>query len=109
MKYKTLGEFMRHATDEEKEAVYNDALDVAIQKQNEILKLTKDKEKMAVYESMFHALHFAQVAMNPERVGKLLDSISAWSYAHRQGNGELSDEEQQKLIERALKKMKDLV
>lgn len=109
MTYKTLGEFMRHATDEEKEAVYNDALDASIRKQNDILTLAKDKEKIAVYESMFHALHFAQVAMNPERVGRLLDSISAWSYAHRQGNGELTDEEQQKLIERSLKKMKELV
>ena len=109
MKYKTLGEFMRHATDEEKEALYNDSLDAAIRKQNEILKLAKDKEKIAVYESMFHALHFAQVAMNPERVGKLLDSISAWSYAHRQGNGELTDEEQRELIEQAFKRMKELV
>lgn len=108
MTYKTLGEFMRHATDEEKETVYNDALDAAIRKQNEILKLAEDKEKIAVYESMFHALHFAQVAMNPERVGRLLDSISAWSYAHRQGNGELTDEEQQELIEQAFKRMKEL-
>lgn len=68
-----------------------------------------DKEKISVYEDILHALHFAQVAMNPERVGKLLDSISAWSYAFRQGNGELTDEEQQGLIDRAFNKMKELV
>ena len=68
-----------------------------------------DKQKISVYEDMFHALHFAQVAMNPERVMELLDAIGNWSYAHRQGNGELSLDEKQELIDNAFSKIKELV
>ena len=107
--HKTFAEFIRNATDEEKEAVYLEVIDAATQRQRDVLKQAKTKERIMVYEDMLHALHFAQVAMNPGRVGKLLDSISNWSYSHRMGNGELTDEEQQKLIEKAFHKMKELV
>ena len=107
---KTLSEFIRNATDEEKEAVYLEVIDAATKRQRDILKQVKDKEKLTVYEDILHALHFARsVTMSHERVLILLDSIGAWSYAHRQGNGELSDEQQQELIERAFNKMKELV
>ena len=68
-----------------------------------------DKEKVVVYENLLHSLQGAMVAMNNERMHILLDSISAWSYAHRQGNGELYDEKQQELIDKAFNRIKDLV
>lgn len=72
--------------------------------------MISDKEKLVVYEDILHALHFARsVTMDHEKVMKLLDSIGDWSYAHRQGNGALSEKEQQELIEKAFNKLKDLV
>lgn len=71
--------------------------------------MVTDKEKIAVYEDILHALHFAAyVTMNRERVAELLDKISAWSYAHRMGNGELTDAEVQKNIEKAFEKFKEV-
>jgi len=67
------------------------------------------REKIAVYESILHDLHCAAcVSMSKERTGKLLDAISSWSYAHRQGNGELSDKEQQGIIDKAFWRMKEV-
>jgi hypothetical protein len=39
--------------------------------------------------------------MEPEKVKEMLDLISGWSYAHRSGNGEISEEQQQQRIDNA--------
>lgn len=64
------------------------------------------EEKVSKYEDLLHLiqLNYA-VAMNPENVKKLLNNIDAWSYAHRSGNGMLSDEEQQEQVDRAFDKL----
>jgi hypothetical protein len=49
--------------------------------------MATQKEKLAVYE--------------------LIGLICSWSYAHRCGNGELSDKEQQAIIDRALQRLKE--
>lgn len=68
-----------------------------------------DKEKVEVYENILHSLHFAaSVTMDRERVGKILDKIGAWSYSHRQGNGELSCEEQEAIISKAFEKLREV-
>ncbi len=60
------------------------------------------KEKIAVYEQLLHDLQFYySVAMRPEVVKELLNRIDSWSYAHRSGNGELSEAEQQDQINHA--------
>jgi hypothetical protein len=57
------------------------------------------KQKIEMYEGLLHDINmFAAVAMNPEMTSKLIGNICDWSYAFRQGNGEFSDKEQQKLI-----------
>ena len=82
-------------------------IDKSCDAQNEALSRAKDKQKIAVYESLLHDLHFAAfVCMDNKRVGDLLNAISNWSYAHRQGNGELSDVEQQQIIDKAFDKLK---
>ena len=58
--------------------------------------------KVQKYEEFLHAINYAMVACNRERVEKLLSNAFAWSYAHRVGNGELTDQEQQAMIDRAL-------
>jgi hypothetical protein len=51
---------------------------------------------------VFHAIQlYREVAMNREKVIAILDAIGDWSYAHRRGNGELTDEQQQELIDSA--------
>ena len=67
------------------------------------------KQRIAVYESFLHAINTAQVAMNGERMMSLIGAADRWSYAHRQGNGELTQREQNKLINAAFKDIAKLV
>lgn len=67
-----------------------------------------DKEKVAKYEELFHLIQIQNIAMNNENIHWLVKNICDWSYAHRLGNGELSDEEQEKVIERAFHKLTEL-
>lgn len=65
-----------------------------------------DKCKVQIYESFLHDLHFAYaVSMNHDRVNELLQLASMWSYAHRIGNGEYTDEEQQEIVNHATKQI----
>jgi hypothetical protein len=43
--------------------------------------------------------------MNNERIREIVSLIDSWSYAHRAGNGELSDDEVETNILRALEKL----
>jgi hypothetical protein len=64
------------------------------------------REKVEVYEKLLHKIQLnAQVIMDHEVVKDLLSNICNWSYAHRQGNGELSDGEQDELIRTQFEKL----
>lgn len=64
------------------------------------------REKVDVYERLLHKIQLnAQVIMDHEVVKDLVSNICDWSYAHRQGNGELSYEEQDELIRRQFEKL----
>ena len=65
-------------------------------------------EKVYMYEGLLHDIQmFSAVVMDGQKVGKLIDNINSWSYAHRCGNGEHSEEEQQAIIDKAFKKLRD--
>ena len=65
------------------------------------------KEKVQVYEALLHDLQlYYEVTMDSEKVKELLKRISAWSYAHRAGNGEGGEKEQQERINSAFEKLK---
>jgi hypothetical protein len=67
------------------------------------------KEKIEMYEGLLHDIQmYSQVAINHERLGQLISNINHWSYAHRCGNGENSEKEQNKIIERNFKKLRDI-
>ena len=101
---KSFKEYMAELTEDD----WMKIIDASCKKQNELLSIYKDKEKITVYEGLLHDLHFASsVTMDSKRVGEILDKISRWSYAHRQGNGELSNVEQQELIDKAFQKLKE--
>lgn len=59
------------------------------------------KQKVRKYEDFLHAINYAMVTCNQERVRKLCQNAFDWSYAHRVGNGEYTDEEQDAIVQRA--------
>lgn len=60
------------------------------------------KEKIKVYEDLLHDIQFhSTVTMRHDEVMKLINKINAWSYAHRAGNGEGGEKEQQQRIDAA--------
>jgi len=64
------------------------------------------KERIAQYEQLLHNIQFhAEVTMRPEVVRDLIGRICSWSYAHRSGNGEYSEEEKQQQIDYAFWKL----
>ena len=56
------------------------------------------KDKLKVYEQFLHKISMACTCMDNLAIQELVQNADAFSYAHRQGNGELSDRQQQELI-----------
>lgn len=68
------------------------------------------KTENEVFRRVFHYINtHAAITMNAERMQEIIGAICSWSYAHRCGNGELSDEEQQARIDSAFYKIKQIV
>jgi hypothetical protein len=66
------------------------------------------KNKVVVYERFLHALQTnIDVTMNNDNVRALLRNACSWSYAHREGNGELTKREQQDRINSAFNRLLD--
>jgi hypothetical protein len=64
------------------------------------------REKVKMYEQLLHTIQmYREVTMDGDKVRQLLDNVGAWSYAHRQGNGELTDKQQQALIDAKFRKL----
>lgn len=60
------------------------------------------RQKVEQYEELLHKIQlYSDVACDSEVVNDLIRNICNWSYAHRCGNGELSDKQQQQLINNA--------
>ena len=71
--------------------------------------MTTMKQKIVMYESFLHQLQRnSMVTMNGKNVEKLINNACSWSYAHRIGNGDLSDKEQREAVERAFNKLTDI-
>lgn len=67
-----------------------------------------DKEKIRLYEKFLHDIHFAySVCMDENKVHELLKKASDWSYAHRSGNGEYTEEQQEEQVLFYLKKFEE--
>ena len=68
--------------------------------------LVELREKVGVYEQLLHKVQMnASVIMDHEVVGDLIRNICNWSYAHRRGNGEYSEAEQDAIIRQAFDKL----
>ena len=66
------------------------------------------KQKVAKYEDFLHRLDLMMTCGDNEGIKKLLSNASSFSYAHRIGNGELSEKEQQRIIDHNFWKLTDL-
>jgi len=68
--------------------------------------LAELRGKVNVYEQLLHGIQRnAEVIMDNEVVGDYITNICRWSYAHRQGNGELSEQEQNEVIRYAFDRL----
>ena len=65
------------------------------------------KEKVALYEFYLHMINMFVVSCNNDGIAELVRNAEIWSYAHRIGNGELSDRQQQQAINNAFWKLCD--
>ena len=65
------------------------------------------KQKVAQYESFLHKINSFIVSCNNDGIKELIENADNWSYAFRISNGELSDREQQKVINNAFWKLCD--
>lgn len=65
----------------------------------------KDKEKIRIYEELFHKINAACISCKHDLISKYIARIDNWSYAHRRGNGQYSAKEQQELVDRATRKL----
>lgn len=59
------------------------------------------EQKVEQYEKFLHNINMMLIASNSKGVQKLIDHADSWSYSHRVGNGEITEEQQQELINRA--------
>jgi hypothetical protein len=59
------------------------------------------REKVQQYETFLHLLNTAVTCCNDKMAQRLVSNADTWSYAHRVGNGELSDRKQQACINAA--------
>ena len=65
------------------------------------------QERLKIYEGFFHQMNVYCITMNNEKIREAVHLIDRWSYAHRQGNGELTEFEQKKAVEHVIEKMRD--
>lgn len=58
------------------------------------------KDKIAVYEDLLHSIQMhTELTMNNDQIKEIINRICKWSYAHRNGNGELSEKQRQEQID----------
>ena len=71
--------------------------------------LTILKARIQKYEEFLHAINtYAAIVIDGEKVRKLIDNACSWSYAHRVGNGEYTDREQQDIIDSRFDRLTDV-
>lgn len=67
------------------------------------------KQKVAQYEEFLHKINTMIICGDNKGLQKLIDNADSWSYAHRVGNGEYSEKEQQQIINKNFWKLTELI
>ena len=65
------------------------------------------KEKVQQYESFLHRINSFIICSCNEGIAELVQNADNWSYAHRVGNGENSDAQQERIINNTFWKLCD--
>lgn len=65
-----------------------------------------NKQRKEIYEDFLHKVALVAQIHNQAKITEGLKIIQDWSYAHRVGNGEYSDWEQQKIVDKVIAKMR---
>ncbi len=60
-----------------------------------------------MYEDFLHSINMFIMTGNNQGISELVQNADKWSYSHRVGNGENSDRQQQKIINKAFWKLCD--
>lgn len=64
------------------------------------------KEKIQKYEELLHKIQMcAEVTMDNEKLKRLISNICDWSYAHRAGDGVLTQKQIKKNVELKFNKL----
>ena len=72
-----------------------------------LLKNPTLKQKVEMYEKFLHHINMCIISCDNAGIQKLIQNADNWSYSHRVGNGELTDSQQQKIINAAFWKLCD--
>lgn len=67
------------------------------------------REEQKVFHRIMHIANMMSTCGNSDHFKKIVHEMDMWSYAHRVGNGEPTEAEQQKIVNRAFWKLKDIV
>jgi len=65
------------------------------------------KQKVEQYEAFLHKINMCILSDNAHGIAELIRNADDFSYAHRVGNGELSERKQQQAINNAFWKLLD--
>lgn len=71
------------------------------------MKNPTQRDKITMYEAFMHKISLMVTSCNNEGIKQLVQNADRFSYAHRIGNGEYTDKEQQKIINTAFWKLLD--
>lgn len=71
------------------------------------MKKPTQHDKIVMYEAFLHKISLMVTACDNEGIRQLVTNADRFSYAHRVGNGEYTDKEQQKIIAAAFWKLLD--
>jgi hypothetical protein len=67
------------------------------------------KEQVQVFHKIMHIANLAQISGKTDHLSKIIGAMDLWSYAHRMGNGQFTDSQQQKIIDNAFWRLKEIV
>ena len=65
------------------------------------------KQKVEMYEAFLHKINLGVMCSNNLMIQELVANADGWSYAHRSGNGEISDRQQDQRIHNMFWKLCD--
>ncbi len=66
------------------------------------------KEKIEMYEGFLHDVNMYCVCCCHEKIKKLVANADSWSYAHRCGSGSMTEKEQQRNINNAFWRLRNV-